>query len=609
MLCPNEEEWNKWGIHSEIEKYFLLRLDELFDNKTFDSWRVRTSNIRSILYEMLESVDITKRFQDYHTNIDILIKESERILKNDSIFIKYFPQIRFYYKNMKQIYEGSIRQGNKANLVKIERIINIALTETKEYKLKIFEEVEEIIKNKPEKYKDKLDKLMMSLGIELRNSGYSLDYIIKSIQNLKNNSNLNFNERILNFRNNFSNKKSVYKSYFLVRWPSKYIEMDFDNYKIIERFDRDTNEINEFLMQDRDARIIEIKVEAFDEFSALNISKNKLVSLFSIRSLYSPLEIDHKIKPKILINRSNDKFKLINQDLLQSNLYTSYYNLRNARKAQEKFNDLIVLYNNLSKFSQKDANYLLSSLQYFKLSISSGTDETKIINLWIALESLFQEGNGNVISRITKYLPKVLTSNYIKLLLRAMAVSMKDIWRSNDNTVLKHLKRSNNYIFSPKDLLDILVNGDDCLMKEFLKFTSVNPLLVYRVYSIRKEMFCSNKALKTKLESHRQNIEWQLRRIYRLRNSIMHQGKIYPETSDLLRHLYSYYIVFIHDLIHVLMDNEGWNINYVLESRLNNYDYFIERIKDKGNSITKSLIYNMNNKEAREVDDFVWKDA
>jgi len=67
-----------------------------------------------------------------------------------------------------------------------------------------------------------------------------------------------------------------------------------------------------------------------------------------------------------------------------------------------------------------------------------------------------------------------------------------------------------------------------------------------------KSYFKSPQDLAGSIKLHNKNIEWQLCRIYRARNHIMHQGSHLFGLRQLIQHLHTYYATTIHVLIHDL---------------------------------------------------------
>lgn len=124
-----------------------------------------------------------------------------------------------------------------------------------------------------------------------------------------------------------------------------------------------------------------------------------------------------------------------------------------------------------------------------------------------------------------------------------------------------------------------------------MNYISENPLLLFRVDNLKRGLFHSPKYFKDRLERHEQNIDWQLRRIYRIRNKIMHQGLVNIDTSQLYRHLHTYYINTIHEVIHILEKNPEWSLGHVFSDMMLDYEFFIGSLGCKEENISLDTVY------------------
>ena len=130
------------------------------------------------------------------------------------------------------------------------------------------------------------------------------------------------------------------------------------------------------------------------------------------------------------------------------------------------------------------------------------------------------------------------------------------------------LSNSDEYILHPFDLLSILLDEDSGPnINQFTQIVADDPLIKFRVSRLRSVYFKNPTNLSTGLERHRQNIEWQLRRIYRARNQILHQGICPSGTRQLIQHLHSYYSLALRNILHDLNKHDSWNISDALEHR------------------------------------------
>jgi hypothetical protein len=131
------------------------------------------------------------------------------------------------------------------------------------------------------------------------------------------------------------------------------------------------------------------------------------------------------------------------------------------------------------------------------------------------------------------------------------------------------------------DVLNILLDAKDGdKINAFLKFATEQPLLVYRIYHLWNDMFANADELSKSIKRHKKNVEWQLSRIYKTRNLLMHQGICPPYTRHLLQHLHIYYINIVHNLIHELKRNQSWGICDAFEHQFYLYEHFQSRLKN-----------------------------
>ena len=61
MIYPSPEEWAQWSIQEDLQKFLTLLWVELFGESTLDTWQVRTSNVRTLLQELIEAVTVAEQ--------------------------------------------------------------------------------------------------------------------------------------------------------------------------------------------------------------------------------------------------------------------------------------------------------------------------------------------------------------------------------------------------------------------------------------------------------------------------------------------------------------------------------------------------------------------
>ncbi|MDP7142885.1 MAG: hypothetical protein QGH69_06190, partial [Alphaproteobacteria bacterium] len=100
----------------------------------------------------------------------------------------------------------------------------------------------------------------------------------------------------------------------------------------------------------------------------------------------------------------------------------------------------------------------------------------------------------------------------------------------------------------------ILLSEYDHLRMELLSLVKGNPLAVFRIYNLRRKFRASKDALLV-CEKHKQRVEWQIGRIYRLRNSIVHSGSSLPYIANLVINMDTYYRTLISSIMSEMLEH------------------------------------------------------
>ena len=101
--------------------------------------------------------------------------------------------------------------------------------------------------------------------------------------------------------------------------------------------------------------------------------------------------------------------------------------------------------------------------------------------------------------------------------------------------------------------------GDQKIL-DLLAFAK-HPLSRFHILSTWK-IFHSPKDLRTKLVGSKLHVEWQLARIYRARNLLVHEGLEVPHIVPLLDNLQNYSSMLVQRLVHELKTHSDWNVRH-----------------------------------------------
>lgn len=579
MKRPSGELFDNAGIIEEAHKFFILRWYEIFDEYTFDSWQVRSSNLKSILEEILVSCEIVEKIHAHHPNILMLIDEAEKAAENDLIIKGHFPFVSHYIGDLRTIYLKHIKNKDELNSNILARSVTVMLGNLRDYREYLFDDVLAIIKLPSPKYKKDLYSLTLSLGIELVSTGYSLGGLRSSLELLLWSEGVDFYTKFERFLNQHSGKLFEYRMLFHLSLPKPMDTVEqLPGYDISLSKNRPpeedwSNEEKLFYKKDKQTVIATVNVRAVDMYSAKTECEQRIEALFAALKLYQATKIPAIKHNGALVKREGKPDIFLETD----NSRTRY-----IRDSKSPINDTTNFSKVLKGLNSDDSAQLLSSLQYHKLALSATTDEAKLVNLWIGLEALLQSGEGSNIRKVLSYIPPTNSLDYISQLTKFLPISMKDLWKGKNTSRLRgNLCHSSEHMLHQRDILLIFLsdpNGD--IVKEFCDFLSDDPLHLFRVERIYTEYFKKPQKMGETIKKHNQNMEWQLSRIYRVRNRIMHQAGQALQLGQLIQHLHSYYITTVHALIRDIRQNPTWRIADAFEHRKKLYDYYIFQLEN-----------------------------
>jgi hypothetical protein len=239
----------------------------------------------------------------------------------------------------------------------------------------------------------------------------------------------------------------------------------------------------------------------------------------------------------------------------------------------------------MSNFSLRTDSFLkfIRSAQLHSMALVSSTTENQILNLWIALESLIpsetkSEDSSNIEHVVTSLMP-FLNLTYLDDLVNNVG---KDLLRWNSFETKKALRGIDGKKLSEK-LAKLLVVPQFATQLTNLKVQFRDFHLLRDRISYFETMLRSPQNVVAALDAHRTRLEWQLRRIYRTRNIIVHSGNTPGYTAPLIEHTHDYLDSVLNSLIALAstpktINSVGQGFKYV-EMK---YAAYYSALKEKG---------------------------
>ncbi|WP_156109130.1 hypothetical protein [Hymenobacter sp. APR13] len=524
-----------------LESLFIGFFEELTNNSTIDSYRAKSSSIRSSLKELYQILSDwrAKKIKSPDT-VAIIRDELYDLITGDS-HLKYGK----VHKQMFQELLTSLRCDNPANMKldviqDIEYNIYYLITLNKDFHVTLINDIESILLDT---YSDehifieaqrRLNKTCNMLVSELLNSGYSRKFIIKYIKSQFNMTNKNnFRTRWNNFKYIFSFERDteyivVFRLYINI---DAVLKTDFGQLKedivnVSEKYNLDKNKrIKQFLNKNPLESFLPIEIKALDHFQAVTNARNELTIILDIIHLIYPHSIQTLNAHVLVVNTElPDESQIIVPSTQIDGISV------NPENYIELISKLVKIKQN-THISDEVTDKLYSCVKHLRLANEADEMEQKFLNCWIGLENIFANYSldSSTFRRIKENLVNAHVVSYVK---RNIYNLHKTISKSKINKTLSLFNKDDiQYLTQIQTYNEIISSGSEY------------PLIVFRAQYLKSILFNGKKRIEY-VGKHEKNLERHLVRMYRIRNEIVHDAKSSYQLEGIYTNL-RYYLTFI----------------------------------------------------------------
>lgn len=522
--------YKKWHADPDMALvlYLAQRLDELFFDYTLDTYKPPALNCIFLCREALELIkDIEDEIID-PAHLDHVLDELKWSLSSDLVAKEI----------LNADYEKFILRGENIKLNEtrirlevLERTLNPLLY------IRICQDL--ILEELDGGSKKKIDHLAVKLASTLVNMGVGKQHIYEQVQNF-----FFFGEDVICvddleiFFEKISPTEHHFEIYFIVSNLIRQVEQSIETFdlEIISSPPKSALAVAEEngLNPNQDEVWLEVKnVGAFDRHTARKRAEAKLDM---VRDLFLLFSHKNRItwRAETVITQCCDDTPIL---------------IRTPKNTMEKCFDLkasdaSLRLNSMIKTLSLSGNSFVRFHRAVDLHAIGATNElpeNQLLNVWIALETLVPSHiyGGGKVAKIKNGIMPILLVNYLPRIIQRLTA---DLVRWNRQKISKIIREAS--IDSKKRLyekvLELLVLSDhqiylDALYAELGDF----HLLRLRVFEI-SEIFRKPKRLMGRLEEHEIKVNWQIRRIYRTRNLIVHSGRTIPYVDALIENAHDY---------------------------------------------------------------------
>lgn len=536
-----------WDYSESLEMLYLFyqKVDELLSEASPDTYSLPLHNSITLLEEAEEIFDLLNEYgmlaEYYRKYIPPILEELLAQIERDYILKKVLGSRLFSIRTgLEEAQKSHVRFKGWINAFKQACTFY-------QYRKAYMEEIIHLVKETKDK-----NKLLHSTACYftcLIRMGYSREYVYTMTKKFFSNKDkrIKFPEQIGEYLNLFSCTHEEFTFLILMDVDSiEYMDSISDNLKIgrqIERVDvsKERNElckdyIAEGLIMEFDRKlreadpkrkmaVVRFKDYSYDPYCSAEKFCDYIRFIQTFTRYFKHFYFTKQVY-KIIYLASDGHYKEIK---LPGKMHKRPY-------VQQEIIDSRI--KNILQAKSMGVDAFVSLTQAIEMhaeALDARGTTTLLRTFWTALETLFstQTPNSSRENVVNSLLP-IIQKTYILKNLRAVH---SQLCNAIEQQYLRELGIAS---FEEFVLYFSTHTESSAEMKKIYGYLSQNPLLRTRLFSLRKAL-TDGKGIAAFLDSHRARIEWQIKRLYRMRNVATHLGVEISGIDIAANHLHNYF--------------------------------------------------------------------
>lgn len=513
--------------------YFAQRFEELTFDYSLDSYKTPTVNVPVLLQEaidQLEAIELGHQGVSAQS-VDPIIEELATRIKGNPVVQSVLTPEREAVL--------AIRRDDGA-----ERLARIKILH-RELSLHAYvrQTMSLLVEALPTNDKSRLELLTRDLATSLENLGMSRRHLHEATTEF--------------FYNNESHIKGpeCIRRFFRVIFAHHHdFSLCFKTKNVIDALREDnfssfkmtiTDELPDSFRQSADAvsfakckgteKLVVISgIKAFDPYSAIRKAEGRVALLQNLFRMYHHKE-SFDLSRRVAVEQccaetvkvfecESSRMSFVNDDRPKKAAQRLDYLLKNTRLPQGE-----------------DKSKFFSVAEFHGMGLESKSVENQLLNLWISMETISptRRGNNKVENIIDAMLP-IIGLNYLNRIVGRITFDLLKWNRTYSSKLIRRVDANNEQENPTRVLRMLAVPSHSTLLTELFEKLDDQELLRNRLFLLSRTL--SDASLtKQAIELHMQRVEWQIRRIYRVRNAIVHRGHSPSFTGMMIDNAHDYF--------------------------------------------------------------------
>jgi hypothetical protein len=237
---------------------------------------------------------------------------------------------------------------------------------------------------------------------------------------------------------------------------------------------------------------------------------------------------------------------------------------------------------------------ILNALELHSLAHGSAAARVRLVNLWSAVECLLgSQADGSIIERVVALLAPIIVCRRVEKIVRYLAISIHR-YRTEYKFSLPYafgFANCDPHMVTSEDLLHTLSKPDGHPnLQSLAAYSNQHVLLRYQLFRAW-EALSTPAELRHQLSASERRVRWQLFRIYRARNLVIHHGIDVLHATSLLDTLHYYFSVVLMRIMQTLTTNPKLRLEEAIVSLQRESRYIHECVQHNSHwLLTRDLI-------------------
>lgn len=537
MRFRNLKKWNK-PEDCEGLLFFAQRMEELLFDYTLDSYKPLSLNPPYLCQEALLILgDIENKIIDKE-NLNHVLNELKWSIQKDTVA-----------KSLLDAEIDSYVLLNKETPDKLKKIRLEVLSRTLE-PFRYLDKCNELLTAAiQETQKKNIDKLATTLVTTLINIGISKQHLHSKTLDyfyLDNSVKIQSNDDIAGYLDSIYPCLHNFEVYFicdnLINDVSESIKAF--KMKILDAIPNDLQKLakkNDFVKSKNELYVEIQRIRCGDVYTAREKAERRLDGLKDLFTLFN-----HK-----------NQIEWKDETLIRQCCLDEPVIIRSPKNSMEKGFDMKPevaskeLNLLLKNFSFKGANFekFNRAVDFHGIGVTNDVSENQLLSVWISLETLVPtHTSGAIICKLTDLVMPFILVNYISRLIERFSADLLKWNNYKTRKILKRIPNTKGMKIYEKVLHLLAVPENEDILKELYSSLGDFHLLRFRAYQLSL-IFINPEKLNDCINEHETKIIWQIRRIYRTRNLIVHSGRTPKHIHSLIENGHDYLDQILFEVI------------------------------------------------------------